>query len=106
VTTDDGWGPGGGREDAVLRRRAQLGRLAAIGQRVGYLFLLLAVVAFFAGLAGSFATWGTVVVAAIAASTVTLAPAIVLGYAVKAAAREDREGGVPGVGGKGARGGG
>ena len=81
------------QDDPVLVRRAQLERLANLGQRVGYLFLLVAVVAFFAGLATSYAIWGTVVLAAMALCTVTLAPAIVLGYAVKAAAREDRDAG-------------
>jgi hypothetical protein len=76
--------------DPVLRRRAQLARLAKNGQRVGYLFLLVAIAGFFAGLATSYATWGTVVVVAMGLCTITLAPAIVLGYAVKAAAREDR----------------
>ncbi|HUP85343.1 MAG TPA: hypothetical protein VM143_06725 [Acidimicrobiales bacterium] len=78
-------------EDPVLARRAQLARLATNGKRIGYLFLLVAIAGFFAGLATSYATWGTVVIAALASCTVTLAPAIVLGYAVKAAAREDRE---------------
>jgi hypothetical protein len=76
--------------DPVLQRRAQLQRLATLGQRVGYLCLLVAIVAFFVGLATSYETWGTVVVVAMALCTITLAPAIVLGYAVKAAAREDR----------------
>ena len=75
--------------DPVLEKRARLERLANVGQRVGYLFLLVAVVGFFAGLATTYATWGTVVVVAMGLCTVTLAPAIVLGYAVKAAARED-----------------
>jgi hypothetical protein len=79
-----------------LVRRAQLQRLATLGQRVGYLFLLVAVIGFFAGLASSYATWGAVVLVAMGLCTVTLAPAIVLGYAVKAAAREDREQGRPG----------
>lgn len=79
------------RPDPVLVRRAKLERLANLGQRVGYLFLLLAVIAFFVGLATSYATWGTVVVVAMALCTVTLAPAIVLGYAVKAAARDERK---------------
>jgi hypothetical protein len=78
-------------EDPVLVKRAKLDRLATVGQRVGYLFLLVAIVAFFAGLATSYETWGTVVLVAMGLCTVTLAPAIVLGYAVKAAAREDRE---------------
>lgn len=77
--------------DPVLVKRAKLERLANLGQRVGYLFLLLAIVAFFIGLATSYATWGTVVVVAMALCTVTLAPAIVLGYAVKAAARDERK---------------
>ena len=80
-------------DDPVLVRRAQMARLATTGQRVGYLFLLVAIVGFFAGLATDYGTWGPVVVAAMAACTLTLAPAIVLGYAVKAAAREDREAG-------------
>ena len=80
-------------DDPVLQRRAQLAKVADLGQRIGYLFLLVAVVAFFVGLATSYATWGTVVVVAMALCTVTLAPAIVLGYAVKAAAREDRQAG-------------
>ena len=80
-------------DDPVLVKRRQLERLADLGQRIGYLFLLVAVVAFFVGLATSYATWGTVVVGAMALCTLTLAPAIVLGYAVKAAAREDREAG-------------
>ena len=74
----------------MLVRRAQLQRLATLGQRVGYLCLLVAIVAFFIGLATSYETWGTVVVVAMLLCTLTLAPAIVLGYAVKAAAREDR----------------
>lgn len=78
-------------DDPVLVRRAQLERLANLGQRVGYLFLLVAIIAFFIGLATSYATWGTVVVVAMALCTVTLAPAIVLGYAVKAAARDERK---------------
>ena len=86
-------GSPGSQVDPVLARRAQLERLANLGQRVGYLFLLVAVVAFFIGLATSYATWGTVVIASMALCTLTLAPAIVLGYAVKAAAREDREAG-------------
>jgi hypothetical protein len=53
----------------------------------------MAVVGFFLGLATSYALWGPVVIACMALCTFTLAPAIVLGYAVKAAAREDREAG-------------
>ena len=67
-----------------------MARLAATGQRVGYMALLVAVVAFFWALFASFPKGATtVVVVSMAACTLTLAPAIVLGYAVKAAQKED-----------------
>ena len=77
--------------DPVLRQRARLGRLAGLGRGIGWLCLAVATVAFGLGLATSFDPWGVVVIAALVASTLTLAPAIVLGYAVKAAERDDRE---------------
>ena len=78
-------------DDPVLRRRAQMARLADVGRGIGWLFVLVAVVAFVIGLLTSFDPWGTVGVVALLAGTLTLAPAIVLGYAVKAAERDDRE---------------
>ena len=75
--------------DPVLARRAQMARLAAVGRGIGWICVLVAVVAFGVGLATSFDPWGSVVIAALVACTVTLAPAIVLGYAVKAAARDE-----------------
>ena len=51
-----------------------------------------AVVLFFVALAVGFSgTMATLVVAALVAACVLLAPSIILGYAVKAAEREDRE---------------
>jgi hypothetical protein len=78
-------------EDPVLARRARLARLAAAGQRVGYALLLVALVAFFAGAVTSFpAASVIVVVAALAVASIVLLPAIILGYAVRAAEKEDR----------------
>lgn len=69
-----------------------MGVLASWGQRVGYLLLLLAIAGFIAGLFAGFDSWaGTIVIASLGATCVTLAPAIVLGYAVRAAQREDDE---------------
>jgi hypothetical protein len=69
-----------------------MARLASAGQRIGYLLILTAIVAFVVGLIADFPNWTVVVVvASLIGATVTLAPAIVLGYAVKAADREDRE---------------
>jgi hypothetical protein len=78
-------------DDPVLRQRARLSRLASTGQRIGYLLLLLAIVAFAAGALTSFPTASVVVVvAALVVAAVVLLPAIILGYAVKAAEREER----------------
>jgi hypothetical protein len=81
--------------DPVLARRRRIARLADGARRGGYLLFLVAVVAFFVGLALDFppATI-TIVVASLVVGSVLLAPAIVLGYAVKAADREDRERGL------------
>lgn len=68
-----------------------MARLADIGRGVGWLCVFAAVGAFLLGLLTSFDPWGNVVVVALVACTLTLAPAIVLGYAVKAAEREDRD---------------
>lgn len=77
-------------DDPVLVRRAQMRRLADVGQRVGWGFVLVAVAAFVAGfVTGDLDRWTPIVVVALVACTLTLAPAIVLGYAVKAADRED-----------------
>lgn len=79
-------------DDPVLVKRARAARLASTGQRVGYSFLLVAVVAFAVGAARGFTDLTvTVVTVSLALMTVVLAPAIVLGYAVKAAEREERE---------------
>ena len=69
-----------------------MGRLADLGQRIGYSLLLLGIAAFVAGLFVGFGGWaGVAVIASLAGTTVTLAPGIVLGYAVRAAQREDDE---------------
>lgn len=78
-------------DDPVLRRRARIARLAETGQRTGYALYGVAVVAFVVGaVAGFSGITVAVVVAALALGSALLAPAIVAGYAVKAAEREDR----------------
>jgi Na+(H+)/acetate symporter ActP len=79
-------------EDPVLIQRERMRRLASLGSRVGYLALLLAIVAFVVGALNDLPGWSVgLVVAGFAVATACLVPAIILGYAVKAAAREDRE---------------
>jgi hypothetical protein len=79
-------------DDPVLARRARIARIAALGKRVGYFALLLAIVSFGAGVVTGFAPW-TVVLSTVGlfAACVILPVPIVLGYGVRAAAREDRE---------------
>lgn len=82
----------GGDTDPVLERRARIARLVALGQRIGWLSFALATVVFLVGLALGFPGWAAVtVIAALVVGSIVLAPAIVFGYAVKAAEREDRE---------------
>lgn len=80
--------------DPVRAKRQRIARLADAGQRLGYSLLGLALAVFVAGL---FAGLNGAVVAVAAASlivgSVVLAPAIVLGFAAKAAEREDRDAG-------------
>ena len=81
--------------DPVLVRRRQVARAARIGQNAGYTLFGAAVILFRAGfLLGVTAGVVTAIVACMAVGSVLLAPAIVAGYAVKAADREDRERGL------------
>ena len=84
-----------GDADPVRRRRATAERLARAASRTGYALIAVAVVTFFVALVTDFdATMATIITAALIAGCVLLAPAIVVGYAVKAAEREDAERGL------------
>jgi hypothetical protein len=79
-------------DDPILARRARIAGYAALGKRVGYAALAIAIVAFFIGFATGFPAWTvTVSVAGLIAACVVLPLPIVLGYGVRAADREDRE---------------
>ena len=79
------------KADPVTARRARIVLAVTAGKRVGYGALLVAIVAFFTGAATNFprALVG-VVIAGLVLSCVTLPLAIVFGYAVRAAEREER----------------
>ena len=77
-------------DDPVLARRAQFSAAADWGKRLGYTFFLLATVAFFIAIFTDFNdTWGWIVIGCLLAGSVLLLPAIIIGYAVKAAYRDD-----------------
>jgi len=79
-------------DDPVLERRARIARWVSLGQRVGYGLFLVAIVLFVLGFVIGFDGWvGPTIIGCLVAGSLVLAPAIVFGYAVKAAEREDRE---------------
>jgi len=78
--------------DPVRARRQQIAKWTLLANRVGYLFYALAIVAFVLAFTMGFnATMSALVIGALVIGSILLAPAIVLGYAVKAAERDDRE---------------
>lgn len=82
--------------DPVLDRRRRIAGLVSLGQRAGYALFGLAIALFVVGLVSGFGGLvSTAIVACIVVGSIVLAPAIVFGYAVRAAEREDREQGRP-----------
>lgn len=79
----------------MLVRRRQMARAADLAQRAGYALFGLAVVLFVIGFAvGLTGAVVTAILVAMVLGSLLLAPGIVVGYAVKAAEREDRERGL------------
>lgn len=81
------------KPDPIRMRRAQVARFVSLAQRVGYLLFALACFVFVYGFAKGFTgTTAGLIVFGLAAGSAVLAPAIVLGYGVKKAEREDTGG--------------
>jgi hypothetical protein len=82
---------GGRAADPVDERRESIRRMVGYGKRLGYGALLVAIVAFVVGAITDFPTW-TVTVATIGlvVSCIALPGAIVFGYGIRAAEREER----------------
>jgi hypothetical protein len=81
--------------DPVRARRAKVAKYTLLANRVGYLFFAVAIATFVIGFAVSFnGAVSAIVIGSIIIGSALLAPAIVLGYAVKAAERDDRERGL------------
>ena len=79
-------------DDPVRARRARVARASLLANRIGYLFFAVAVAVFVIGFAVGFTgAIVAIVVAALVVGSLLLAPAIVLGYAIKAAERDDRD---------------
>ncbi|MEY2407212.1 MAG: hypothetical protein QOF97_1686 [Acidimicrobiaceae bacterium] len=81
--------------DPVRAKRARVARLVEVGQRLGYGLFGLAIAVFIYGfIEGYTGLLTTVIVTSLIVGSIVLAPAIVFGYAVKAAERDDRERGL------------
>lgn len=81
--------------DPVRARRQQIARWTQLANRLGYLGFGVAIVVFAIALATGFtSTLASIVIGSLIVGSILLAPSIVLGYAIKAAEREDRERGI------------
>jgi hypothetical protein len=79
-------------DDPVLARRARIASWCALGKRAGYSIYAIAVVLFFVGLGTGFDHGvATIITVALVVGAVFLVPAIVFGYGVKAAERDEAE---------------
>jgi hypothetical protein len=78
--------------DPVRARRATIAKWTLVANRVGYLFVALAMALFFMAFVFDFnATMATLIIVTFIIGCALLAPSIILGYAVKAAERDDVE---------------
>ena len=93
MTPDDATPPSPSKtaaNDPVRARRAAVAKWNTIAMRVGYALFLVAIVMFFVALATSFSQGKvTVITTSMIIGSALLAPAIVVGYAVKAAEKDD-----------------
>ena len=81
--------------DPIRARRRRVARWTRLANRLGYLCFGVAIVTFVIGFIVSFnGAVSAVVIGSMIVGSALLAPAIVLGYAVKAAERDDRERGL------------
>ena len=87
--------PAADTTDPVRAKRATIAKWTLLANRVGYLFVALAMALFLmAFVLGFNSAMATLVIISFIIGCVLLAPSIIVGYAVKAAEREDRENGL------------
>ena len=78
--------------DPVLDRRVRIARVVKLGKRIGYSLFLAAMILFFIGFATEFSdTLTSIIAGCLIIGSIVLAPAIIFGYAVRSAHREDHE---------------
>jgi hypothetical protein len=78
--------------DPILVKRERVRHIANTAKRVGYVLFLASMILFFVALATNLSSGATAAATAtLIAGCVVLAPAILLGYAVRGAERDDAE---------------
>jgi hypothetical protein len=78
--------------DPVRDRRARIAKLVQLGSRTGYSLFGAAIVLFLVGFFTGFdGLVGSTIIGCLVGGSLVLAPAIVFGYGVKAAERDDRQ---------------
>jgi hypothetical protein len=78
--------------DPILAKRAKVARWVSLGQRVGYGAYAIACAVFAWTVIDRPTQWSVnIIVMGLVIGSIVLLPAIIFGYAVKAAARHDRE---------------
>jgi hypothetical protein len=82
-------------DDPVRIRRRRIAHWTLLANRIGYLFYAVAIALFVMAFAFGFkGVLVTLITIFLIAGSILLAPAIILGYAIKAAERDDRERGL------------
>ena len=78
--------------DPIRVKRALVAKWTLLANRIGYLFVALAMALFIIAFAVGFSSvMANLVIISFVIGCVLLAPSIIVGYAVKAAERDDRE---------------
>ncbi len=87
--------PTSASHDPVRIRRQQFAKYTLLANRMGYLLYALSMAVFVMAFALKFTpTVVTIITVCLVLGSILLAPSIVLGHAIKAAEREDRENGI------------
>ena len=77
--------------DPIVAKRARIERVVVAAKRVGYLGLLVAIVAFIVGAITGFPAWTvTLTIVGLLVGIIVLPAPIIMGYGIRAAERADR----------------
>lgn len=80
--------------DPVRARRQKMAKYVLLANRIGYLMFAAAIAVFVIGFAVGFNNAvSVIVIVCMVIGSILLAPALVMGYGIKAAERDDRENG-------------